>query len=153
VILPTPSGADAGDIIGIMQLASYAEAMSRFEFDEAVLVYADDGVLASPTTEDAVGREAIAATIRAATDGMDLLFQTVGTGLVRVDGDRREAGSRSPNGGDVTTGARSGFYEDRLVRATDGWRFTRRYLQPITAGGPDFLKGRVFGPGELKPWQ
>ena len=40
--------------------ASYAEAICRGEIDEAVLVYADDGVLRSPTTADAVGRAAIA---------------------------------------------------------------------------------------------
>jgi hypothetical protein len=54
MLLPQPTAAEAADIIAIQQLAvGYAEAISRGEVDEAVQVYAPDGVLASPTTEDA----------------------------------------------------------------------------------------------------
>src|SRR5438270_205250 len=57
---PTPE--QAADIVAISRLAvSYSEAICRGEIDEAVLAYADDGVLASAITEDAVGHDATAA--------------------------------------------------------------------------------------------
>ena len=60
MIIAEPTAAQAADVIAINHLAaSYAEAVSRLQIEEAVDTYAIDGVLASPTTEDAVGRAAI----------------------------------------------------------------------------------------------
>jgi ketosteroid isomerase-like protein len=88
MIIDQPSQAQAADIVAINHLAaSYAEAMCRSAVDEAVLTYADDGVLSSPTTEDAVGRAAIAEVIGRTVSGLDFVFQTVHQGLVRVNGD------------------------------------------------------------------
>jgi len=147
MILQQPTAADASDIIAINHLAaSYAEAICRGEIDEAVLVYADDGVLRSPTTDDAVGRAAIANVIRTATAGMDFVFQTVHQGLVRIDGDRGFA--RFP----ITEWGRRGdscvqflgFYDDEAVRTDAGWRFASRSLAPRTLGRPTGLTGRVI---------
>ena len=70
MIVPEPTAAQAADVIAINHLAaSYAEAVSRLQIEEAVDTYATDGVLASPTTEDAVGRAAIVDVISAATPG------------------------------------------------------------------------------------
>ena len=147
MILAQPSAEQAADIIAINHLAAaYADAICRGEIDEAVLVYADDGVLRSPTTDDAVGREAIADVIRTATAGMDFVFQTVHLGLVRIDGDR--AWARFP----ITEWGRRGdkcvqflgLYDDEATRTDDGWRFASRYLAPRTLGRPTGLNGRVL---------
>jgi ketosteroid isomerase-like protein len=146
MLLPEPTIEQVGDILAINHLAvSYSEAICRGEIDEAVLVYADDGVLSSPTTDDAVGRAAIAAVIRTAVAGMDFVFQTVHQGLVRVDGD--QAWARFP----ITEWGRRGdkgvqflgLYDDRLIRTDAGWRFARRYLAPRTLGRPTSFTGRT----------
>lgn len=146
MILAQPTPEQAADIIAINHLAvSYADAICRGEIDEAVLVYADDGVLRSPTTADAIGRPAIANVIRTAIAGMELVFQTVHLGLVRVDGDR--AWARYP----ITEWGRRGercvqflgCYDDELTRTTDGWRFSARYLAPRTLGHPTGLTGKL----------
>ena len=147
MILAQPSAEQAADIIAVNHLAAaYADAICRGDIDEAVLVYADDGVLRSPTTDDAVGREAIADVIRTATAGMDFVFQTVHLGLVRIDGDR--AWARFP----ITEWGRRGdkcvqflgLYDDEATRTDDGWRFASRYLAPRTLGRPTGLNGRVL---------
>lgn len=150
MILQQPSPADTADIIAVNHLAaSYAESICRGEIDEAVLVYADDGVLRSPTTADAVGRAAIADVIRTAIAGMDFVFQTVHQGLVRIDGDR--AFARFP----ITEWGRRGdssveflgFYDDQAIRTEEGWRFASRFLAPRTLGRPTFFTGRVIDLG------
>jgi ketosteroid isomerase-like protein len=148
MILPDPTHAQAADIVAINRLAvSYSEAICRFEIDEAVLVYADGGVLASGITEDAVGRDAIAATIKHATKDLEFVFQTTHGGLVHVDGDR--AWARFPTTewakrSDGTGIQFLGIYEDEVVRTADGWRFQRRFLHGLTLGRTDtFARSRV----------
>jgi ketosteroid isomerase-like protein len=156
MLLPQPTAQSAADVIAIQNLAvSYAEAISRGEIDEAVQVYAPDGVLASATTEDAVGHQAIADVLRATTGGLEFVFQTVHLGLVHVDGDRARA--RFP----ITEWARRasdgrpiqflGLYEDDAVRLDIGWRFTRRQLFARILGKPEGLTGRVVPIDGLRP--
>lgn len=156
MLIPEPTAHNSADVIAIQNLAvGYAEAISRGEIDEAVQVYAPDGVLASPTTDDAVGHEAIADVLRATTGGLEFVFQTVHLGLVHVDGDR--AGARFP----ITEWARRasdgrpiqflGVYEDDAVRLDVGWRFSRRQLVPRILGKPEGLTGRVVPFHGLRP--
>jgi ketosteroid isomerase-like protein len=156
MLIPEPTAQSAADVIAIQNLAvGYAEAISRGEVDEAVQVYAPDGVLASPTTEDAVGHRAIADVLRATTGGLEFVFQTVHLGLVQVDGDHARA--RFP----ITEWARRasdgrpmqflGIYEDDAVRLEDGWRFSRRRLIPRILGKPEGLTGRVVPFDGLRP--
>lgn len=152
MILDQPTPAQAADIIAITHLAAgYADAICRGDIDEAVLVYADDGVLKSPTTTDSVGRQAIADTIRTATAGMDFVFQTVHQGLVRVEGDQAwarfpitEWGRRDDKGVQFL-----GMYEDHAVRTAAGWRYASRYLAPRTLGRPTSFTGRIIDLGVL----
>jgi hypothetical protein len=148
MLIPEPIAQNAADVIAIQNLAvGYAEAISRGEIDEAVQVYAPEGVLASPTTEDAVGHKAIADVLRATTGDLEFVFQTVHLGLIHVDGDRGRA--RFP----ITEWARRasdgrpiqflGIYEDDAVRLHTGWRFSRRQLIPRILGKPEGLTGRV----------
>lgn len=156
MLIPEPTAQNAADVIAIQHLAvGYAEAISRGDVEEAVQVYAPDGVLASPTTEDAVGQQAIAEVLRMTTGGLEFVFQTVHLGLVNVDGDRARA--RFP----ITEWARRrsdgrpiqflGVYEDDAVRLDVGWRFSRRVLIPRTLGKPEGLTGRVVPFDGLRP--
>ncbi|MCK9902703.1 polyketide cyclase [Parafrankia colletiae] len=157
MLLPTPTPTQAADVVAIQHLAaSYAEAVSRGALEEATQVYAPDGVLASPTTQDAVGPVAIAALVRATTADLEFVFQTVHLGLVHVDGDAARA--RFP----VTEWARRrsdgrpiqflGVYEDDLVRLPEGWRFSRRRLIPRIVGRPEGLTGRLIPYSGLQDW-
>ena len=148
MIIDQPTLAQAADIIAINHLAAaYSEAMCRFAIDEAVQTYVDDGVLASPTTEDAVGRAAIAEVIGRTVSSLDFVFQTLHQGLIHVDGD--VATARFP----ITEWARRsrdglgilflGVYHDEVIRTVDGWRFARRQLVPRIMGRPDFLTGQL----------
>ena len=144
VLLNDPTPDQAADIVAITRLAvCYSEAICRGEVEEAVLVYADGGVLASATTPDAVGREAIAATIRTATAGLEFVFQTTHGGLVDVHGDT--AWARFPTTEWAKTGSGEtmqflGMYEDEVIRTGDGWRFARRYLHGLTLGKTDTFR-------------
>jgi ketosteroid isomerase-like protein len=157
VLIPEPTASNAADVLAVQHLAvSYSEAVSRGAIDEACEVYAPDGVLASPTTDDAVGPAAIADVVRATTADLELVFQTVHQGLVQVDGDRARA--RFP----ITEWARRrsdgrpiqflGVYEDTAVRLDVGWRFSRRELVPRTLGRPEGLTGRILPLDALRPW-
>lgn len=139
---------NAEDCIAVQQLAvTYADYVSRGDVAGAVQVYAPDGRLETPTTEPAIGRAAIEATISSTVASLELVFQTVHVGLIKVDGDRAQA--RTP----ITEWARRardsqpflflGWYEDEAVRLDEGWRFARRRLIPRTFARPDFLSGAL----------
>jgi ketosteroid isomerase-like protein len=136
------------DCFAVQQLAvTYADCVSRGDVAAAVQVYAPDGRLETPTTEPAIGRAAIEATISATVATLEMVFQTVHSGLVQVDGD--QATARTP----ITEWARRerdsqpflflGWYEDEAVRLQEGWRFARRRLIPRTFARPDFLGGAL----------
>lgn len=148
MILPDPTHAQAADIVAISRLAvSYSEAICRSAIDEAVLVYADDGVLSSGITEDAVGHEAIAALIRENTRELEFVFQTTHGGLVHVDGDRAWARFPTTEWAKLPDGSGLqflGIYEDDVVRTDAGWRFQRRFLHGLTLGRTDsFARSKV----------
>jgi ketosteroid isomerase-like protein len=148
MILPDPTTAQAADIVAITRLAvSYSEAICRSATDEAVLVYTDDGVLASSTSADAVGHLAIADLIRASTAGMDFVFQTTHAGIVHVDGDHAWARFPTTEWARLSDGSGLQFlgtYEDDVVRTPAGWRFRRRFLHGLVLGRPDsFARSRV----------
>lgn len=136
------------DAFAVQQLAvTYADCVSRGDVAAAVQVYAADGRLETPTTEPAIGRTAIEQTISSTVAGLEMVFQTVHLGLIKVDGDR--AWSRTP----ITEWARRtrdaqpflflGWYEDEAVRLEEGWRFACRRLIPRTFARPDFLSGAL----------
>jgi SnoaL-like domain len=148
---------EACDVLAINHLAAaYADGVSRGQIAEACMTYAQDGELHSPTTEPAVGRDAVTATITATCAGLEFVFQTVHQGLVQVDGDTARA--RFP----ITEWARRasderpiqflGVYEDECVRTAEGWRFARRTLLPRTMGRPEGLNGRLVPLDSLADW-
>ena len=136
----------ADDVAAIQQLAvRYADAVSRGDVHLAVQSYADDARLETPTTEPAVGRDAIEAIITATVSSLELVFQTVHLGVIAVEGDRARA--RFPitewarRTGDAQPFLFLGWYEDECVRLAQGWRIARRRLVPRTLGRPGFLDG------------
>jgi len=155
MIITDPSPQDAADIVAITRLAvSYSEAICRGEIDEAVLVYADEGVLSSGTTDDAVGREAIAARIRSSTADFEFTFQTTHCGLVEVTGDTAWARFPTTEWAKLPDGRGLqflGVYEDSLVRTTEGWRFAHRYLDGLILGKVDSFASTKTHP--LRPAQ
>lgn len=145
---------NADDAFAVQQLAvEYADGVSRGDVHAAVQVYAPDGRLETPTTEPAIGREAIEKTIAANAGSWELLFQTVHQGLVRVEGDRGWA--RTPitewvrRAGDSQPFLFLGWYEDEAVRLDEGWRFARRRLLPRTFARADFLNGTLHSTSAL----
>ncbi|WP_428338951.1 nuclear transport factor 2 family protein [Mycobacterium sp.] len=148
---------EACDVIAINHLAAaYAEAVNRGDIAEACLTYADFGELHSPTTEPAVGRDAVTKTVASTTASLEFVYQTVHQGLVEVNGDTARA--RFP----ITEWARRqsdarpmqflGLYDDLCVRTPEGWRFARRNLTPRTLGKPDGLTGRLLPFDDLADW-
>jgi hypothetical protein len=155
VIPPDVTPEEAAAIASISRLAAYySEAICRGAIEEAVLVYAPDGVLSSGTTDDAVGHAAIATTIREAVESFELVYNTTLPGMIFVEGD--EARARFPvtelaKRPDGTTLHFLGYYEDRLRRGPEGWRFTHRTLHGITLGRSDtFSRSRThpLGPAQ-----
>jgi ketosteroid isomerase-like protein len=137
---------NADDVAAIQQLAvRYADAVSRGDVHLAVQSYSADARLETPTTEPAVGRDAIEAVIASTVSTLELVFQTVHLGVVAVDGDRARA--RFPitewarRAGDAQPFLFLGWYEDECVRLEEGWRIVRRRLVPRTLGRPGFLEG------------
>lgn len=148
MLIPEPAATDVADIVAIQNLVvGYAEAISRGDIAEAVAGYADDGVLASPTTPDAVGRARVAETLRTTTADLEFVFQTVHLGLIHVDGDHARARHQITEWARRRSDGRPmqflGLYEDDLVRLSVGWRFSRRLLVPVTLGKPEGLRGRI----------
>lgn len=148
---------EACDILAIAHLAAaYADAVSRGQVAEACLTYAEDGELHSPTTEPAIGRDAVTATIVATTANLEFVFQTVHQGLVQVDGDIARARSPITEWARRSSDARPiqflGVYEDECVRTSEGWRFARRTLLPRTMGRPEGLSGRLIALDALTAW-
>lgn len=148
---------EACDVIAINHLAAaYAEAVSRGQVAEACMTYAEDGELHSPTTEPAIGRAAVTATITATCESLEFVFQTVHQGLVEVDGDTARARFQITEWARRASDSRPlqflGFYDDVCVRTAEGWRFGRRSLVPRNLGRPEGLTGRVLPLDGLPAW-
>src|SRR4051794_19471349 len=141
LIFSHPSATDAVDMAAINRLAaSYSEAICRGEVEEAVLVYAEDGVLASGSTEDAVGRASIADMIRHHTKDFEFVFQTTHSGVVEVSGNTAWARTPLTEWSKLRDGRTLqflGVYEDDLERRPEGWCFKRRFLHGLTIGWVD----------------
>ena len=138
MVFPDATPQEAADMASIGRLAAcYSEAICRGAIDEAVQVYAPDGVLASSTTAEVIGREAIAEVISTTVKAFDFVYNMTLPGVIRVIGDRATA--RFPvtelaRRADGTTLHFLGTYDDELRRGPEGWRFTRRSLHGMTIG-------------------
>lgn len=78
------------------------------------------------------GRDAIVATWERAMTGFESVWFTAFPGTIAVDGDRASVRTHTlehlvPAG--ASPKLQAGIYEDRLVRAVDGWVFAERTFQ------------------------
>ena len=137
-------------------VAMYTDAMNRSDADEAVRVYAEDGVLTMMDRPSVVGREQIAEVLRATVAKYQLITQMVHSGFVQLDGDRARARWQVTELQVFNTGQRRfvvGRYEDELVRLAAGWRFTHRTFTARYLGDVD-LSGGVLpdAPPHFPTW-
>jgi hypothetical protein len=112
-------------------LASYATRLDRGEHDAFADLFTDDGrFLVFGRSFD--GRAGLLKMATTAPAGLHL----AGLPVLAVDGDTATA-EQSFFFVDVVTGdQRLGFYDDELVRTTDGWRFRTRRVTFLTKDGP-----------------
>lgn len=113
-------------------LDRYSDAVNRSDGDAWAQCWSE-GATWRFRGGNVVGREAILATWRTAMDGFDAAWFSAFPGSVRIDGDTAIMTTHtfeylSPKGGKPRL--QSGLYEDRLVRAADGWQFVERSFTP-----------------------
>ncbi len=135
------------DLEAIRDLAHrYAHCIWRRDADGAAALFAEDGSMDTGDRPPLVGREAIREAYRAILPSSDLL-PFVHDHLIELAGDRATGTChldlRMTRDGQRFLGA--GCYDDRYVRATDGWRFASRRLTM------HFLAPFLEAP-EARPW-
>lgn len=127
------------DEIAINRLiAAYSHAVMRLDAAASAAVYTEDGVLSAFSGADVVGRDRIERMLGKIYAPLRFLSQNCGSVVIEVDGDNARASSsvaefvqykdRDP------LGCCFGNYDDRLVRTSEGWRFTRRRFNPFFSG-------------------
>jgi len=136
------------DLEAIRDLACrYANCIWRRDADGAAALFADDGVMDTGDRPPLVGRDAIREAYRAILPASD--FQPfLHNHVIDLDGDRATGSCnldlRVTRDGRSLIG--SGTYEDRYVRAGDGWQFASRrltmhFLVPLREGWAEGEKG------------
>ena len=105
----------------------YANLNDEARWEEAVALYAEDGLMTRPTAPDApiVGREALLAAFRARPPRTSQ--HVVGNIVVEVESEQAASAKSvillftSKDGAPLI-----GIYRDRFVRTDEGWRFAER---------------------------
>lgn len=126
------------DQIEIAALAArYSDAVNRGKPDECAAVYIDGGVLHGPGIEPVLGRTAIRDFLALVFAKWQWLYQICANGVITVDGERavsRFAIVEHGRGMDGRGTEFYGFYQDRLLRTPDGWRFAQRTVHTLYFG-------------------
>lgn len=138
------------DEIEIQRLAAaYSHAVMRLDGVAAAAVYTEDGVLTAFYKPDIVGRAAIAEALTLTLAPLEFLAQTCGAGVIHIDGDSATATwtvtELLKRREDTGLSCCFGSYEDRLVRAPEGWRFAHRRFLPFYRGAIESA-GRGYPP-------
>jgi uncharacterized protein (TIGR02246 family) len=109
--------------------AAYSDAVTHLDAERAAGLYAEDGCV-SIDGHALLGRAAIEAGMRESFSAFRLLRLIAHGGLVRVEGNAAEARwstlELTVRHDNEALNVIFGRYEDRLVRAGDGWAFARR---------------------------
>jgi uncharacterized protein (TIGR02246 family) len=137
-------------------ISAYCDAVMRGDADAAAALFAPEARLQIADSPEILGRDAIAAGMRATFSAIDIVHMHCDTGLIEVTGDTAQAQlgvhevARKPDSDSLSLVF--GCYEDRYVRLTVGWRFAaRRYSLRLRAlipadklqQGPEFIP--IFG--------
>jgi SnoaL-like domain len=114
-----------------MLLASYCTRMDRVDAEGWADLFTEDGrFFALGRSFD--GRARLERLAREADRGVHL----VGPPVIDVDGERATAQQNFVFVLQVDHGMRIGWYDDELVRTSDGWRFRSRRCTFVSATGP-----------------
>lgn len=113
-------------------LDSYSDAVNRLDADAWAATWSDDARWLFRGSE-VIGREAIVATWRDAMARFDAVWFSAFPGMIDIDGDEATMRSHTleylaPAG--AAPKLQYGIYEDRAVRAGEGWRFAVRAFTP-----------------------
>ena len=126
------------DELAIRSLAAtYTDAVNRQSPEECSAVYVDDGSLRGTGIDPVVGRDAITAFLASVFSRWEWLFQITPNGIVDIRGDRATSRFLIVEHGRGLDGRGTefyGFYQDRLVRTADGWRFQDRAVHTVYFG-------------------
>ncbi len=115
-------------------ISRYAEGASRADWDQVLSTYMPDGIweITSFGAKFA-GRQAIQDALRQFSDPMDYIVQINGPALMQIKGDTATARSVIRESGKYAGRNEAlevlGFYADKLVRTSDGWKFTHRIFE------------------------
>lgn len=120
------------DELAIRSLAAaYTDAVNRRDGEGMAAVYADDGVLHSPSAgAPIVGIDRLRRRFKKLVEiEREFLMQLTHSGIVEIEGDRARARwwfseVKRPTGG--TFEMIFGVYQDEVVRTAKGWRFAMR---------------------------
>jgi hypothetical protein len=137
------------DELAIRDLTSqFTDAVNRREPTALGALFVADGEWIVPGIPETRGPAAVTAVIDHLLSGFPLLVQLVNTGRVQITGDQATARwyltefARDVNG---VGWSFVGYYHDRLIRTSGGWRFASRRF--------DFLyRGRTEVPGKATPF-
>ncbi|MGI9029851.1 MAG: nuclear transport factor 2 family protein [Ilumatobacteraceae bacterium] len=142
-VTPVPIGTD--DYVAIQRLIHrYADAVVHRDGVQWASTWAEDATWDLGRGRLVEGRDAIVELWYAAMGGMAAVVQMVHNGEVWADegGDADRATGRwyideRFRRSDGTNSILLAHYDDGYVRTADGWRFSRRFLQPHYMGPPD----------------
>jgi ketosteroid isomerase-like protein len=127
---PEPGLRELKDELAIRGLAAaYTDAINRCHIDDAIQVYAPDGVFTMMDRPSVTGSDQIADVLRSTVSRYELLMQLAHSGVVQLNGDSARARWQITELQVTFDGKRrfiAGRYEDELARLQQGWRFTRR---------------------------
>jgi ketosteroid isomerase-like protein len=115
-------------------ISRYAEGASRADWDQVLSTYMPDGVWEITAFGARFeGRKAIQDGLRQFCDPMDYIVQLNGPALIEINGGTATARSVIRECGKYVGRNEAlevlGFYADKLVRTTDGWKFTHRIFE------------------------
>lgn len=121
------------DEVAIQQTINrYSVAASKRDWDAIIATYAPDGVWELSGGRKFQGRAAIREAMLGTSSASEYNFQINAPAVITVDGDHATATSVIREGGKVAGNDEAfevlGFYEDKLVRTTEGWRFAHRHF-------------------------
>ena len=119
----------------------YAHCVWQNDLDGLVALFAEDGEMDPGTRPPIRGRAALADGFREMLAGAALFMPFVQQHVVDVDGDRATGTCYVDLRADVEKKSMigGGWYEDRYVRTTEGWRFAARkivlsFFVPLSEG-------------------
>lgn len=132
-------------------IAAYSHAVMRLDAVGSAAVYTEDGVLSAFSAPDVIGRQKIERILGKVYAPLRFLLQNCGSVVVHVEGDTARVSSSVAEFVQYKDkdplSCCFGNYDDKLIRTSEGWRFTRRRFSPFFSGTLQ-SDGTPFAPSE-----